>query len=193
VDNVDESSTGTGVTLSIANTAGFLLGASLRENRFQAALDSAWNFMPRTQTGAQYLGGIGFDAYSSEPVSGTWPLGWIRWNSDPVAGEPLAWRCDVAGTPGTWSRIWGPGLQAQADLGEPAPIADGTLWESADITVTGAAVGDYVLASFAGSHAGLIITGYVRATDQVRIVIFNKTGGPVDLSYQYFHVRVLKY
>jgi len=42
------------------------------------------------------------DYEASAPTSGTWPLGWIRWNTAPVAGENVGWVCTVAGTPGTW-------------------------------------------------------------------------------------------
>jgi hypothetical protein len=43
------------------------------------------------------------DIGSAPPVTGTYPLGWIRWNSAPVAGENVGWICTVAGTPGTWA------------------------------------------------------------------------------------------
>jgi len=42
------------------------------------------------------------DYGSAAPVSGTWPLAWIRWNTAPVAGENVGWICLVGGTPGTW-------------------------------------------------------------------------------------------
>ena len=44
----------------------------------------------------------GMDAGFSQPTEGTWPKGWIRWNTLPVAGENIGWVCIVAGTPGTW-------------------------------------------------------------------------------------------
>jgi len=43
-----------------------------------------------------------FDVGASSPVSGAWPLGWVRYNSSPVAGGVIGWVCVVAGTPGTW-------------------------------------------------------------------------------------------
>jgi hypothetical protein len=42
------------------------------------------------------------DSGAAAPVAGAWTLGWIRWNSNPVAGENIGWVCTVAGTPGTW-------------------------------------------------------------------------------------------
>lgn len=42
------------------------------------------------------------DSGTAAPTTGTWSLGWRRWNSAPVAGENIGWVCTVAGTPGTW-------------------------------------------------------------------------------------------
>lgn len=42
------------------------------------------------------------DVNNAAPLTGTWPLGWIRWNSSPVAGGKIGWICVMAGTPGTW-------------------------------------------------------------------------------------------
>ncbi len=43
---------------------------------------------------------------TAAPTIGTWPLGWIIWNSNPVAGENIGWVCVTGGTPGTWEP-WG--------------------------------------------------------------------------------------
>jgi len=42
------------------------------------------------------------DVGTAAPVSGTWPLGWVRYNSAPAASGFLGWVCTTAGTPGTW-------------------------------------------------------------------------------------------
>ena len=42
------------------------------------------------------------DVGSAAPTNGTWPQGWIRWNSAPAAGGTIGWVCIAAGTPGTW-------------------------------------------------------------------------------------------
>lgn len=42
------------------------------------------------------------DSGTAAPTTGTWPVGWRRWNSAPAAGENAGWMCVVAGTPGTW-------------------------------------------------------------------------------------------
>ena len=38
----------------------------------------------------------------SIPTTGTWNLGDISFNFTPAIGQPKAWTCTVAGTPGTW-------------------------------------------------------------------------------------------
>ena len=42
------------------------------------------------------------DTGTAPPAGGTWPLGWQRFNEEPVAGGNLGWLCVEAGTPGTW-------------------------------------------------------------------------------------------
>lgn len=39
---------------------------------------------------------------STEPTTGTYILGDIVYNSNPVAGGYIGWVCVTAGTPGTW-------------------------------------------------------------------------------------------
>ena len=46
------------------------------------------------------------DTGTAAPTTGTWPLGWIRWNTEPVAGDNIGWVCISAGTPGIW-QPWG--------------------------------------------------------------------------------------
>ena len=47
--------------------------------------------------------GIGRLIYSTvAPTAGTWAVGDRVINKTPVVGQPLGWRCTVAGTPGTW-------------------------------------------------------------------------------------------
>lgn len=43
---------------------------------------------------------------SSAPVSGTWGVGEIVWNSAPAAAGTIGWVCTTAGSPGTW-KSWG--------------------------------------------------------------------------------------
>jgi hypothetical protein len=39
---------------------------------------------------------------TAAPVSGTWAVGDIVWNTTPTAGGFIGWTCTTAGTPGTW-------------------------------------------------------------------------------------------
>lgn len=64
------------------------------------------------------------------------------------------------------------------DAGE---IADGDM-ESKDITVTGAAIGDFVLISMGVDVADLVVSGQVTAADTVTATLANNTGGAVDLA-----------
>jgi len=43
------------------------------------------------------------DSGTAAPTTGAWPVGWVRWNSAPAAGENVGWVCVTAGTPGTWA------------------------------------------------------------------------------------------
>lgn len=52
----------------------------------------------------QYFIGLSLplDFDTAIPTRGTWPRGWVRFNSLPAVGQPKGWQCTVAGTPGTW-------------------------------------------------------------------------------------------
>jgi len=63
---------------------------------------------------------------------------------------------------------------------------------STTVTVTGAAVGDYVLLSHSVTLAGVSLTGYVSATDTVTAVYFNGSSGTVDVASGTLQARVIK-
>ena len=50
------------------------------------------------------------------------------------------------------------------------------------VTVSGAALGDFVLCSFSLALSGLMLNGYVSAANTVTVVLFNPTGASVDLA-----------
>jgi len=61
------------------------------------------------------------------------------------------------------------------------------------VTVTGAALGDFVSAISLGvSSAGLVITGYVSAANTVTVVLYNPTGAAVDLASTLLAAEVRK-
>tara|TARA_R110002096_G_scaffold433364_1_gene651918 strand:- start:973 stop:1287 length:315 start_codon:yes stop_codon:yes gene_type:complete len=60
-------------------------------------------------------------------------------------------------------------------------IADGNE-EALEITVTGAALGDFVMSSLGVDVTDLILRGAVTATDTVTLILANNTGGALDLA-----------
>lgn len=81
------------------------------------------------------------------------------------------------------------GLDGSATV-DPASIADGDE-VAGEITVTGAVLGDFVMASFSLDVADLVVTGSVTATDTVTYSIANNTGGAIDLASGTLRVRVI--
>jgi hypothetical protein len=75
---------------------------------------------------------------------------------------------------------------------QPSSLADGASTSSGDINVPGAECGDYVQVSAPYDLEGLIYSGYIRAPDIARIVLFNKTGNIVTLNEGEWTVKVTK-
>ena len=77
---------------------------------------------------------------------------------------------------------------------DPGSLAAGAA-ANTTVTVTGAATGDTVVASHSSidtAATSWIIYGYVSAANTVRVIIFNATGGTVDLASGTLRVRVFK-
>lgn len=63
-----------------------------------------------------------------------------------------------------------------------ADVADGAR-ATTTVTVTGAALGDFVTAVSVGvDQAGVLLTGYVSAADTVTVDLHNETGAAVNLA-----------
>lgn len=60
------------------------------------------------------------------------------------------------------------------------------------VTVTGAALGDFVLPSFSLDLQGIELTAYVSAADTVTCLLRNDTGGAIDLGSGTLRCRVIK-
>lgn len=75
---------------------------------------------------------------------------------------------------------------------DPASLATVTGGLSSAITVTGAALGDYVIVAAPYDLAGVIASGYVSAANAVKIALFNSTAGTVDLASGTWKIKVLK-
>lgn len=76
-----------------------------------------------------------------------------------------------------------------SDTWDPGSIADGDE-EAKEVTVTGAALGDFAVASFSLDVADLALSASVTAADTVTVVLSNNTGGAIDLASGTIRVRV---
>ncbi|MHC4292657.1 MAG: hypothetical protein ACYSTX_00050 [Planctomycetota bacterium] len=74
---------------------------------------------------------------------------------------------------------------------DPGNIVDGNE-EATTVTVTGAALGDYAIASFSLDVADLVLDAQVTAANTVTCVLANNTGGAVNLASGTVYIRVFK-
>jgi len=74
---------------------------------------------------------------------------------------------------------------------DAASIADGDE-VAQEVTVTGAALGDFVLSSLSIDVADLVLSGAVTAANTVTLVLANNTGGAIDLASATAYARVIK-
>lgn len=74
---------------------------------------------------------------------------------------------------------------------DPPSLADG-VGTTTTITVTGAALGDFALASFSLTTSGLTITAWVSATDTVSVRLQNESGGLLDIATGTIAALVIK-
>lgn len=74
---------------------------------------------------------------------------------------------------------------------DPGSVAAGASI-STTVTVSGAALGDFVLTSFSLDLQGMDIGGYVSATNTVTVILSNLTGAAIDLGSGTLAVLVLK-
>lgn len=75
---------------------------------------------------------------------------------------------------------------------DPASLTTYTGTASSGITVTGAALGDYVLVAGPYDTTGIIAAGCVSAANTVKITLFNATAGTIDLASGTWKIKVLK-
>lgn len=74
---------------------------------------------------------------------------------------------------------------------DPPNLADGA-GTTTTVTVTGAALGDYAIASFGGDLAGITVTAYVSSADTVSVRFQNESGGALDLGSSTLRARVTR-
>ena len=78
-----------------------------------------------------------------------------------------------------------------SDTWDPGSIADGDE-EQKEVTVTGAVLGDFAIASFSLDVADLVLNAQVTGTDTVTCILANNTGGAIDLAEGTIYVKVIK-
>lgn len=74
---------------------------------------------------------------------------------------------------------------------DPPSLASGAGSETT-LTVFGAALGDFVLASFSQPLSGVTISAWVSAVDTVSVRFQNNTGATVDLASGTLAIRLIK-
>jgi len=74
------------------------------------------------------------------------------------------------------------------DPGSIAPSAD----EHKTVTVTGAELGDYAVASFSLDTDHLVLSAEVTASNTVECQLFNHSGAPINLGAGTVYVRVFR-
>jgi hypothetical protein len=87
---------------------------------------------------------------------------------------------------------WASNVLTGSSTYNPAILVDGA-GETAIITVTGAVLGDQVMASFSNDLQGVIISAWVSSANTVSVRFQNETGATVDLASGTIRVRVIKF
>ena len=80
--------------------------------------------------------------------------------------------------------------QGSATFNPPSVAAAGET--TTTVTCTGAALGDYAIASFSLNQQGITLGAYVNAADTVTVVFRNGTASPIDLGSGTLRVRTFK-
>lgn len=88
------------------------------------------------------------------------------------------------------SRIYEDDIAA-SDTWDASSIADGDE-EAKEVTVTGAVLGDYAVASLSIDIIDLVLDAQVTAANTVTCILANNTGGAIDLASATVYVRVFR-
>lgn len=118
----------------------------------------------------------------------------------PLPQPHLNW---IEGIVGVVSRVWWEylqsldrllrtlkGLEGSATF-NPSNLADGA-GETTTVAVTGAALGDFAMASFSLNLQGITLTAWVSAADTVSVRFQNESGSALNLDSGTLRVRVIK-
>ena len=91
----------------------------------------------------------------------------------------------------TLAQFWGDlGVLFGSTTWDVGSLVDGA-GETKSITVTGAALGDYVVVGVPVDAVDMTVTGYVQAADTVEIRVQNESGSTADLASATWNVMVV--
>lgn len=134
-----------------------------------------WETYPRQDRGA------------AAPLTGTWPTGFIRWNTSPATGQPIGFICAAGGSPGTWypfatvnSNTW---IRAgnylyPSSVNDSIAVGATTPTAKFDLSGTGSALFRNSVTAASGAARGTYITSSMTAAangDQLVSLDFNPT------------------
>jgi hypothetical protein len=119
--------------------------------------------------------------------SSTYPTIKIRWTLARVTGAETSPTVTLPSLAWVGSKY----LTATATY-DPVSLTTGSQ-TSTTVTVTGAALGDFVSASFSVDNALIQVTVYVSAANTVTLVLRNGTAGTIDLASGTLTVKVWRY
>jgi hypothetical protein len=135
-----------------------------------------------------------FIAYAANaPTTGDMGTGEFRFFDDPGTKKALGTSCVTghATTGGTWRKAGALFIDA-TETYDPPSLAAGAIGAERTVTVTGAALGDYVKVAFSLDTQGIELIGRVSAADTVKYFPRNPTAGVLDLASGTTTIRVEK-
>lgn len=169
--------------------ASLAVGSAQRVNVWGTPLTAA---RAVTLSTVQAVNGTRFRIVRSAAATGAFPL---NVGTGPLAALYAGQWCDVVYNGSAWileARGRLVDIEATATV-DPASLATGAATTPATITVTGAALGDFVKASFSLSLDGVSLHAYVSAADTVAYFFRNDAGAnPADLGSGTLKIRVEK-
>ncbi|MDM8352904.1 hypothetical protein [Brevundimonas diminuta] len=191
--------------LVIGNTfEGYVEGVELNPGSSNIKiLANDWNDRsapPVAINGATNVNVQSFEGRTAMPSAGYWTRGEFVYNVEPSITNGMVqtgWRRLTTGNGHAAGTDWAaeyvavdPVLRASLAWDPPSTPSGGQNY--VDVTVTGAAVGDFAQASSPDSLSNLTLSATVTAANTVRVYLQNLTGSAVDVGSITIRVRVTK-
>lgn len=129
------------------------------------------------------------------PTVGTWYENDKIINTSITSGGNLGWICISSGTFGIIDPVfekYGLINLEQTIIWDPNNLNDGDGDTSPDITITGAALGDYCLCSNSYNLQNVLMLCYVKSSNTAVIRLQNESGGIVNLGSGNWKIKILK-